>query len=337
MPPVPCPGTMATSARSDLGVVRAGRPYLERVAARFLRIDPAEIRWDTRGFASCEHRTQQLLELHGSIFVRGFNDAAEIGVGAELTASLEAVELGERGFAYEGAAMALALLDLLLPGRAHRLQTFLEGGGGRQHVYMVHVGAGWALARLRRRPWGRLSVDPLLRWLALDGYGFHDAYFSPRRVVRELRRPARLHGGALNVFDQGVGRALWFVEGADPERIGSAVSRFADDRRGDLWSGVGLAATYAGGGPDRAFLRLLELAGAHRSDVAQGAAFAAAARLRAGNVEPHVEAATRALCGTTVEEAPATTTHTLANVAGDDAGAYERWRHGIRAELREAA
>ncbi len=329
---------MATNARGDLGVIRVGRrPSLERVAARLLRLDPAVTKFDARGFAPCEPRTQRLLELHGSNFVRGFNHAVGSGVGPQLTAELEAVEIGERGFAYEGAAMGLALLDLLLPGRPRRLEMFLESGGGQRHVYMVHVGAGWALARLRRRPWDGLPLDPLLRWLALDGYGFHEAYFSPRRVVSERRRPRRLRGDALNVFDQGVGRALWFVEGADPERIGFAVSRFPDGRRGNLWSGLGLAATYAGGISGSALRLLPRLAGVHRLEMAQGAAFAAAARLRAGNVEPHVEAAARALCGTSIEEAASVSARALENVVGDDAAAYESWRRGIRDELAATA
>jgi hypothetical protein len=46
---------------------------------------------------------------------------------------------------------------------------------------MAHVGIGWAIARL---PWLRRRIeqplnrlDSLLRWLAVDGYGFHEGYF----------------------------------------------------------------------------------------------------------------------------------------------------------------
>src|SRR5262249_43750809 len=156
-----------------------------------------------------------------------------------------AVESGERGFAFEGAAMASALLDLLALGRGRRLEGLLRGPGAA-HVYMVHVGAGWALARLRRRPWSRLhGLDPLLGWLSVDGYGFHQGFFAWERFVRRQEEPRRLSAYARRAFDQGLGRSLWFVHGADVERIASSVKSFSVRRRGDLWSGVGLAATYA--------------------------------------------------------------------------------------------
>ena len=56
-------------------------------------------------------------------------------------------------------------------------RSFLAGPGAA-HTYMVHVGAGWALAQLRRRVDRALArLDPLLGWLAVDGYGFHQGYF----------------------------------------------------------------------------------------------------------------------------------------------------------------
>jgi enediyne biosynthesis protein E3 len=316
------------------GAVRVRRPRVERAAARFIRIDPAQTRLETRGFASCPPDVRSELELHGSSFVRGFNDAMAAGAGAGLTVSLEAVELAERGFAYEGAGMGLALLDVLLPGRARRIEALLAGACGDRHVYMIHVGAGWALARLRRRPWGGLRLDPLLRWLALDGYGFHEAFFSPRPVVREHLRPPRLRGSERNVFDQGVGRALWFVCAADPDGIASKVGAFEPARRADLWSGVGLAATYAGAASDAVLSRLAILAAGYGAELAQGAAFAAKARLRAQNVVPHVERACETFWRAPVDEVASVTDRTLASIgAGDTVEHFERWREAIRVEF----
>jgi len=59
-----------------------------------------------------------------------------------LSERLEQVELEYRGFAYEGAAMALALRDAIVPASS-RLTGFMAGAG-KQHIYMLHVGAGWA-------------------------------------------------------------------------------------------------------------------------------------------------------------------------------------------------
>ena len=324
---------MATAVGSELGVPAASRSVAERLAGRTIRIDPRETEFGVRGFAPCPAGVRRELELHGRSFVDGFNAAGATAGGKPLVARLERIETARRGFAYEGAAMALALLDILLPGRRRRLRAFLDQAAA-PHVYMVHVGAGWALARLRRRPWAGLPLDPLLRWLALDGYGFHEAFFHPRRVVREQRRPRRLRGYEPRGFDQGVGRALWFVDAADPERIAASIAAFQQDRRPDLWSGVGLAATYAGAAADEALLRLAELGSVHRVQLAQGAAFAAKARLRAGNLVPHVERACAVLTGVGAGEAAAATDRALAAAGpAGSAGDYERWRVAVGAEL----
>jgi enediyne biosynthesis protein E3 len=303
---------------------------LDRFVARWIRIAPRETDFDVRGFAPCPARVRRLLELHGASFARGFNTAIAAPAMTELDAQLAAVPGEERGFAFEGAGMGLALLDLILPGRPRRLAALLRGPGA-PHVYMVHVGAGWALARLRRRPWGRLPLDPLLRWLALDGYGFHDAFFHPDRVVRRRRVPRRLDAEGGRVFDQGVGRALWFVDAADPERIARSAGAFEERRRADIWSGVGLAAAYAGGLEPRGLERLVSLAGTHLPHLAQGVAFAATARLRAGNVVPHTERACSIVCGIDAAHAAAVTGGALAATRGGASAAdYERWRTAIR-------
>jgi hypothetical protein len=49
---------------------------------------------------------------------------------------------------------------------------------------MVHIGAGWTLARLFGRAEHYLATkDSLLRWLVVDGYGFHEGYFHPAEAV----------------------------------------------------------------------------------------------------------------------------------------------------------
>jgi hypothetical protein len=239
-----------------------------------------------------------------------------------------------RGFAFEGAAMGLALLDLITPWNRRRLSGFLETPAGDTHWYMLHVGAGWAAARL---PWARRNFEhamrryhPLYSWLMLDGYGFHEAFFYTKKYVYERQPPRRLSRSAARVFDQGVGRSLWFSQGANPERISAAVAGFDHGRRHDLWSGVGLAATYAGG-VDRSALEML-LAGSaeHAPQLAQGAAFAAKARKRAGNPAPHTEIACEVFCRMSADEAAAVTDNCLQNLPCDSPEpAYQVWRARI--------
>src|SRR5206468_265750 len=112
-----------------------------------------------------------------------------------------------RGYAYEGAAMGLTGLDCFLPGS--RFASYVRGPGAA-HVYMAHIGAGEALARLRRKPEPFLARldDPVLRWLVLDGYGFHEGFFKPGRYVEAQRVPTHLSAYGRRVFDQGVGRSV---------------------------------------------------------------------------------------------------------------------------------
>jgi len=321
----------APSARMEGAFARGTR---RRAIAHVLRIPERATTFEARGFAETPAPVRVALELHGLCFADGFNSAVREADGDALEAALEAFPREERGFAYEGAAMGVALLDLLTPWSARRFAAFLRRESTARHVYMAHVGAGWALARLRRRPWGGLPLDPLLRWLALDGYGFHQAFFRPGRYVRSHLEPAGLPAGGARIFDQGVGRALWFVEGADPDRIARTIESFPAGRRPDLWSGAGLAATYAGAVTPAELERLRALAEPFELQLAQGAAFAAAARLHAGNVVPHTEEATRVLCGLDVEAVAAVTDRARAQAAGDTAADYERWRTAIRSALR---
>jgi len=212
----------------------------------------SEVTFLRRGFYTADPQTRDYLEQIGRVFLNGLEYGMTVPAESDIAARLETVSWEYRGFAYEGAAMALTILDGMLPAGGRRLDRFVTGPAAHQ-AYTAHVGAGWAMARLPRLLQSRVqSRDPLLRWLALDGYGFHEAYFRTPLVVA-AQRPPRLPiawrtraRDARHVVDQGIGRALWFVCGADTGRLAETIAGFALERRPDLWSGVGLAAAYAG-------------------------------------------------------------------------------------------
>jgi len=308
---------------------------------RFLfKIPPDETTLKKRGFRATTDTARHRLEQIGATFVAGYHAALEEKRPESLRARLEqTVELEQQGFAFEGAAMALTLLDLLLPGRRGRLNAFLAGPADH-HAYMVHIGAGWALARLRRRAEPILQkLDPLICWLALDGYGFHEGYFHSDRSVEAQEVPSRLQGYARRVFDQGLGRSLWFVEGADVRAVKARVGSFAAERQADLWSGVGLAACYAGGVATTALQTLQEEAGEFRPHVAQGAAFAAKAREKAGTSTEQTETACRILCRLPAAEAVRWTDAAMEDLPqqgpAEAEPAFEVWRARLRERFAE--
>lgn len=317
------------------------RPSPQRARLPLLRfllgLSPDAARVARRGFRCDDEDVRARLEAVGTAFLEGYHAALErpAGGAAALGARLDALPRELVGFAYEGAAMGLALAARLLPWRRGDWEAFMLGPGAR-HVYMVHVGAGWALAVW---PLGRARaldrLDPLLRWLALDGFGFYHGYFGVRRYVDAAQPPRLARGYVRRAFDQGLGRALWFAEGAHVERVTARIARFDVRRRADLWSGVGLACAYAGGASDDALETLASRGAAYAGELAQGAAFAAEARRLAGNLVPHTERACHVLCGTSAAAAAEVARGALAGLpgvrAGDGSHAYEEWRRRIRA------
>src|SRR5205823_13024862 len=139
---------------------------------------PNEATFARRGFHTGNSDSRLRLERIGHTFIEGYHIALQDTDADALASQLNStIDLEFRGFAFEGAAMSLALLDMLAPWTPSRWSAFVYGPA-RDHVYMVHVGRGWALARLHRRVERPLArMDPLLGWLALDGYGFHEGYF----------------------------------------------------------------------------------------------------------------------------------------------------------------
>src|SRR5919202_3576900 len=256
------------------------------------------------GFRRNNVEAQQRLEQIGYTFLHGYHAAAIENDDFEaLVTELNAVDLELQGFAFEGAAMGLALLDYLTPWKRNRVQVFLADAGAA-HAYMVHVGVGWMLARMRQRIEPSLArLDSLLGWLSIDGYGFHEGYFHSSRYVEQQAIPRGVSAYARRVFDQELGRSLWFVNGADVDRIPVTIAAFCPSRQADLWSGIGLACAYAGG-VDRWAIEALRIAArSYLPQLAQGAAFAAKTRSRAGNPAVHTELACEILCGMSAEAA----------------------------------
>jgi enediyne biosynthesis protein E3 len=299
-----------------------------------------------RGFRGVNAEMQTRLEQVGETFLDGYHAALQYRALPALAARLNSTDTDLRGFAFEGAAMGLALLDTLAPWRPNRLTKFLSGDGNA-HAYMVHVGVGWVWARFSfgfRR--FRRRLDPLLSWLAFDGWGFHEGFFHWPEYVAGKPPPRRLAGYERRAFDQGLGRSWWFVNGGSPELIARTIAALPAERRPDMWSGVGLAATYAGLASESVLRALRDLAGSSCPQLGQGAAFAAKARQRAGNLTPYTDLAARVLCGlsakdaarlcdTTLEDLPASAPRFgTAPDAGDPDPAYEIWRQRIQQHVQ---
>jgi hypothetical protein len=305
------------------------KTFLAVFRRRLFGLQAVETDYARRGFRGATAEIRARLEQIGASFLGGHHAALEHETPADLAATLNSVAPDLRGFAFEGAAMGLALLDFTTPWRCTRLAGFLRGAG-HAHAYMTVVGAGWAWARLPVNV-GRAGqrLDPLLGWLALDGWGFHEGFFRWPKYIDG--QPPPLKGFERRVFDQGFGRSLWFVNGGDIELIARTISVFSCDRQSDLWSGIGLAATYAGIVSEVSLRQLREKSASFQPHVAQGAAFASKARQRAGNLTDYTNLAATILCGLSANQAARLTDDALENLPADsETPAYEIWRRRIQ-------
>ncbi|WP_237106432.1 DUF1702 family protein [Nonomuraea sp. MG754425] len=307
------------------------QPTLARARGlrRLLARDPLESDLGRRRFRLGDEVSRSVLTRSERSYVFGFN--------AVLSREIEKVEEipGEqRPYAYEGAAAASTVLDLLTLTRGRRLHELLAGPA-QHHRHAAYLGAGRGYALLRLRPvWGARRAHPLLRWLAVDGFGFQWSLSRADRMVGERTMPDLLTRAHCAVFDQGLGRLLWYHECAAPDDVSARVGGYPATRRADLWSGVGFAAAYTGGAEPGELWHLAEHAAADgfRAYLAQGCAFAVAARLRSGELPEHVARSVPILAGAEPEEAAAWTDRALIEL-GHEAHTHEHfqsWQSQIR-------
>ena len=313
-------------------------------ALRRLVLAPSlhDVSFAGRGFPVNPTDATRRMEAVPKAVILGFEWGIDGGTLDDLVDRLDSVDPELRGFAYEGATMALTIKDTT-PGE--RTKALLDGAG-QQHLLLSYIGIGFAMARLPRPLWKKILPDlqpslfhPTMSWLCVDGYGFDLAYFHTTKWVDEQREPEPYpwlgHPGYFNrAVDQGIGRALWFMHGGVPDAVVDAVGRFAERRQGDLWSGVGLAATFAGGCEPEGLTKLRGLAAQHDTQLGLGSVFAATARVAAQFVPEHSAQALHALTGLTPDEAVmlSATTHPEPDEKRD-VPHYEAWRAEIRAAL----
>jgi hypothetical protein len=288
-----------------------------------LAIDPSEASFANRGFRATP--AQAILEAAASAFITGYNRVVASDQAREFLDFITAFPPHLRGFAAEGGATASALRQVLLPWRRslEPLLAVLEP----RYVHLAHVGVGWTIAKLpiAYRYLVR-HLDPSLAPLALDGMGFHDGYFGwHRRWIGRGWRP---------VYDQGLGRSLWFACGADPMAITEVIGRTARARHADLWAGIGLACVYAGGSDEAGVETLLAGAGPAAKWLRQGAAFGIAAHARAGLVPEFTASRSLQICQRAADAvAELVERERVTGRAGPQPFEYQEWRARVAAAL----
>lgn len=275
-------------------------------------------------------QTWLLFEPVASNLVGGFKTTLDDDRFEVLVPRLDAVDVEFRGIAYEGAGMGLMLLDSLGPWK-QRLKAFIAGPGAA-YDWLLYIGAGLVLPRVPIRPERFLAkLDPFLCWFVMDGYGFYEGFFSAQRSIDKHIIPTRITGYGRRAFDHGLGRSIWFLSGANAERIVSTIHTFPENRQADLWGGIGLACAYAACVVDREAIKVLHTAaGPYGSQMAAGAAVATTYRMQTGGVAVHTDLACEVLCGLSGEEVARIATIARKDLSPDSIEpAYEIWRQRL--------
>lgn len=189
-----------------------------------------------------------------------------------------------RSIAYESASMSIAIKEFERGAFPNEWLLFVNGPAAA-HRAQVYVGLGWAIAK-SNFPF-LTAIEKLhnrLYFRVADGCGYYDGSFKRRRTVMNQELPVYLPDVIMPMYDQGVGRSIWYTEKTAIHKISSKIETFAMDRHASLWRGVGIAVAYVGGCDDADLKLLLQYAGTHSFQLACGAALAARSRTMANSM-----------------------------------------------------
>lgn len=221
----------------------------------------------------------------------------------KLIGYLENTETEFRSIAYESASMAIALKDLE-NNQDLNDWLFYAKGPALAHKAQVYVGLGWAIAKLNLPFFSVVEkIETRFYYRVADGCGYYDGSFRQRQTVINRQLPLYLPEAAMPVYDQGIGRSLWYTNNADIDKIRSKVDSFPVSRHAGLWRGIGIAVAYVGGCDEDTLKTLLQYAATNRIQLACGAALAARSRREANAMTADTDLCSRLWFTLTAREA----------------------------------
>ncbi|MCB9192625.1 MAG: DUF1702 family protein [Flavobacteriales bacterium] len=187
----------------------------------------------------------------------------ELGLD-ELITELNKFEMRYRSVAFEGASMGVALANSMETWKVYAQKT-------ARHATQVHIGLGWAIAECQMNLASTLSeIEPEMRVKVLDGFGYWNGLFQRRATIRTQQIPENITPEFQSGFDQGVGRAIWYITKGEVDKVVNIINHFSEDRRPNLWQGIGVASTYVGGCSDELIAELKSAAGEFKTNFEKG-------------------------------------------------------------------
>lgn len=269
------------------------------------------------------------LEAVQDTFQKGFDFASAEPAGHSLKQKLDTLNEQYLSIAYEGASMAIALQCL---GRGGNLQPWFSffNASALPHAIQYHIGLGWALAQQQ------IELSPFLpklstveRFRALDGYGYYEAIFRTRRSVHGLQHPEGMDWADLSAYYQGLGRGIWYLNAGEIEIARAMIDKFPAQLRADLWRGIGIACSYAGGCDEAELEKISALSGVYSPNLAAGAVMVAICRDSAGFMFDDTNLACQTWCKQNAAELVLNHKHNGIHINIDNSIDYFKWIEGI--------
>lgn len=201
---------------------------------------------------------------------------------------LETTDSEFRSVAYEASAMSRAISDFSDNQKLEHWSAFLHQFP--QHATQIHIGLGWAFSQKKVSPSSFFSIiSPIMLPRVLDGLGYCDASFRQRVVIQQKVVPENFTTALLRGYDQGVGRALWYIAKGNPTKLGELISLFPEERKNNLWRGAGIAVAYVGGGDEELLDELQTQSALFFDDLKIGIILATSSRAHAGTITDSIE------------------------------------------------
>lgn len=189
---------------------------------------------------------------------------AESGLSLEeLISKLNDFEPRYRSVAFEGASMGVALSNW---------KSWAEyANRAKKHNTQVHIGLGWAVAEKQLNLPSTLSqIEPEMHVKVLDGIGYWNGLFQRRTTIRTQQIPENITLEYQAGFDQGLGRAIWYITRGEVDKVANIINHFSEERKPNLWQGIGVALTFVGGCSDELITELKFAAGEFRLNFEKG-------------------------------------------------------------------
>jgi hypothetical protein len=281
------------------------------------------------------HARATTLRRVANVFADGFALASAGDCGQTKT-ELETISREERGVGYEGAAASKAVSDLTRLTDLHEATNLLHDS--KSYSFLMYLGIGEAMAQLKLPPQlcNSIANEP---WSAqvMEGYGFFDGYFNWFESLVRQKYPEGLPPNLADAYDQGLGRAIYFVTNCNPAQIRDYISYYPQARRKELWSGAGVPTAYVGGPSDRELKKLLDYAGTYRAEFMQGVILGASAREKQSFIPNHTEAACNIICGSRAPIAVQFSNDLELLISQRENYTMYSWQELVRNELRKSA